>query len=144
MKPALLVALIVWPACAQSSLEKELTAMERQFFTSWQNKNTEAVEKNIAPEGVSWSEWGVFDKATQIANQKMANANCTVQSFDFQDVRVIRISDDSAMLMYTVNQRAMCGSAPAPTPVANSSLWVKRDGRWVNVYRASVTPKRQG
>jgi hypothetical protein len=129
-------------AAAESSLEREVVAMERQFFTAWQNKSTDAVEKNIAPEGISWSEWGVMDKAAQIANQKNANANCAVRSFSFENVRVIPVSRDSAMLLYTVNQDALCGTSPAPTPVSNSSLWVKRDGRWVNVYRASVFPRK--
>ena len=137
-----IVALFVCASLqAQNSLEKELVAMERQFFTAWQNKSTEAVEHNIAPEGVSWSEYGIFDKKAQIENQRSANRNCTVKSFEFKDVRVVAGSKSSVMLLYTVNQDALCGQTAAPTPVANSSLWVKREGRWMNLYRASVFPK---
>jgi len=141
MRPLAVFVLLTASLGAQTPVEKELAAMERQFFTAWQSKSTDAVEKNIAPDGVSWSEWGIFDKAAQIANQKAANTNCTVRSFDFQNVRAIPVSRDSAMLLYTVVQDAICGGSPAPSPVSNSSLWVKRDGRWVNVYRASVFPK---
>jgi hypothetical protein len=122
--------------------EDPVVGLERQFFSAWQAKSLEAVEKNIAPEGVQWSEWGTFDKAAQIANQKTSNANCTVRSFAMKDVRVMRVSKDSAMLLYTVDQDAPCGAGAAPSPVANSSLWVKRGGRWVNVYRASMLPKK--
>jgi hypothetical protein len=126
----------------QTATQTELTALENQFFKAWQQKSTAAVEKNIAPEGVSWSEWGIFDKAKQIENQKAANANCTVKSWDLTDVRVITVSAESALVMYTANQNAVCGGSPAPSPVANSSLWVRRGGRWWNVYRASVFPKK--
>jgi hypothetical protein len=68
--------------------------------------------------------------------------NCAVRSFSFENIRVIPVSGDSAMLLYTVNQDALCGTSPAPTLVSNSSLWVKRDGRWINVYRASVFPRK--
>lgn len=139
---AALLILFASAASGAQSLTEQLVAMERQFFTAWQNKSLEAVERNIAPEGVSWSEWGIFDKPTQVANQRAANANCTVRSFEFKDVRVTQVSRDSAMILYTVNQDALCGGSAAPSPVSNSSLWVKRKGRWVNVYRASVFPKR--
>jgi hypothetical protein len=133
--------LLALSAPAQTSLEKELTALENQFFSAWRDKSLDAVERNIAPEGVSWSEWGVFDKATQIANQKAANQNCTVRSWEFKDIRTIPVSADSALILYSVNQDALCGGSAAPSPVANSSLWVKRSGKWLNVYRASVFPK---
>jgi hypothetical protein len=136
---ALMLAAFSLPA--QTSLQSEITALENQFFSAWRDKNTDAVERNIAPEGVSWSEWGTFDKATQIENQKAANKNCTVHSWALKDVRMIAVSADSALLLYTADQDATCGGASAPTPVANSSLWVRRGGRWMNVYRASVFPK---
>ena len=126
----------------QTAPDKELIALETQFFAAWQNKSLDAVQKNIAAEGVQWSEWGTFDKAAQIANQKAGNNNCTVHSFELKDMRVLPVSADSAMLIYTVSQDATCGGSPAPTPVSNSSLWVKRRGHWLNVYRASVSPKR--
>jgi hypothetical protein len=74
-----------------TSVEKQLTALENQFFSAWRNKSTSAVENNIAPDAVSWSEWGIFDKAKQIENQKAANANCTVRSWEFRDVRVVPV-----------------------------------------------------
>ena len=138
----LLIALTIGALGAQAGLQDDLLAMERQFFTAWQSKSLEAVEKNIAAEGVSWSEYGSFDKTAQIANQKAANANCNVAAFAFSDVRVIAVSANSAMLLYTVSQDAACGASKAPSPVANSSLWVKRAGRWQNVYRASVFPRK--
>jgi hypothetical protein len=142
VRPPVLVLLTFATAAAQTSPLAELTALENQFFSAWQSKSIAAVENNIASEGVSWSEWGIFDKAKQIENQKAANANCTVRSWELKDIRLVPVSADSAMILYTVNQDALCGGSAAPTPVANSSLWVKRGGRWVNVYRASVFPKR--
>ena len=126
---------------AQTPVEKEIVSMERQFFAAWQNKSLDAVENNIAAEGVSWSEWGTLDKAAQVANQKSANANCTVRSWDMKDIRLLAVSSDSFLLMYTASQDAQCGGSSAPTPVSNSSLWVWRNGSWMNLYRASVVPR---
>ncbi len=139
---ALLISLAGASWCASSAGENAVVGMERQFFSAWQAKSLEAVEKNVAAEGVSWSEWGIFDKAAQLANQKAANSNCTVGSFEMRDVRVLRVSGDSVMVLYTAHQDALCGGSAAPSPVANSSLWTKRGGRWVNVYRASVVPRK--
>lgn len=127
---------------AQVAPPKEIVSLEKQFFSAWQNKSLDAVEKNIAAEGVQWSEWGTFDKTAQITNQKAANANCTVRSWEMKDIRVIPAGRDSMMLIYTVSQDGVCGGSAAPTPVSNSSLWVRRKGRWLNVYRASVMPRQ--
>ena len=36
--------------------------------------------------------FGTLDKAAQIANQKTANANCTVRSFELKEMRVVPVT----------------------------------------------------
>ncbi len=75
---AALMLVLAVAARGAGQVEDQVVVLERQFFSAWQAKSLEAVEKNVAADGVLWSEWGIFDKAGQVANQKAANANCTV------------------------------------------------------------------
>jgi hypothetical protein len=126
---------------AESTLLDSLLAIERGFFQGWKDKQMQPFENNIAPDAVAWGEYGPLDRASFLTAQKSAEKNCDVRSFALRDPRMVRVNSDVALLLYTADQDAVCGGAPAPTPVTCSSLYVRRDGRWINIYRAGVPLK---
>lgn len=126
---------------AANPLHEQLLQMETQIYTAWQNRSASAIESNLASDALAWGEYGIFDKATQIDLQKRANAACKVASFRLRDVRLLEATPDSAILIYTVDQDAECGGAKVPTPISNSTLYVRRSVVWKVLFRANVTPK---
>ena len=142
--PVTLLASIGFLSAAQkptASLQDELAGYERHFFEAWQQKSLKPFEEQIAADGIAWGEFGLFDKATQLSNQKSAEANCEVRSFKLSGFRVVQVSKDAAFIFYTADQDALCGGQPVPTPMSNCSLYVKRKGRWQNVYRSGTQAK---
>lgn len=142
--PAYLFASLGFVCFAQKptpALQDELSGYERHFFEAWQQKSLKPFEDQIAPDGVAWGEFGMFDKATQLNNQKSAEANCEVRNFKLRDFRVVQVAKDAAFIFYTADQDALCGGQPVPTPMSNCSLYVKRKGHWLNVYRSGTQAK---
>jgi hypothetical protein len=69
----------------------------------------------------------------------------TVASFELSEARLLVISDDAMMLSYRADSHPVAGTAhPEPAAMYISSLWCRRDGRWLNLFSqdtpAQVTP----
>ena len=139
------IVLVATAAGAAEDLVKTLGMMENQFFVDWQKKRLESFRVNIGEDGLAWSGYGVFDKKTQIELQTAAEASCVVTGFELSDLRVSRPDKNTAIIIYNVRQEAACGGALVPSPLTNASVYIKRKGKWVNVFRASqplaVAPK---
>ena len=59
----------------------------------------------------------------------------TVATFELSEERLLAISDDAVILSYRADSRPAAGSAhPEPAAMYVSSLWCRRDGRWLNVF----------
>jgi len=150
---AVLLALLVRPALAATPasgptapakddvLRARLLGIEQQLFDGWKAKRLEPFEENLAEDALVFSEYGVFDRATQLEQQKGANQRCTVGQVTLRDAEVRRISADTALLLYVVDQQAKCGGGSAPSPVRNATLYVRRNGRWQIVLRTSAPIK---
>ena len=59
----------------------------------------------------------------------------TVADFELHDARLMVLSEDHALLSYRADfQRLMNGESGAGESMFVSSLWCRREGRWVNVF----------
>lgn len=64
----------------------------------------------------------------------------TVSTFELSDATSFAVADDAVMLSYRASYRrpasgdAAPRSAPESASMYVSSLWVRRDGDWVNVF----------
>ena len=61
-----------------------------------------------------------------------------MRGYRFTDFKVRQVGKDTAVVTYRVDQEAFCGGAPVPTPLTNASIYVKRHGRWLNVFRSGL------
>jgi hypothetical protein len=48
------------------------------------------------------------------------------------------INKDAALITFTGMQDAVCGGKTQPATVRASSLYVKRNGKWLNVFYTEV------
>ena len=62
----------------------------------------------------------------------------TVADYSIAEPAVLTISDDAALLVYVATFRRTAGAEPETMYV--SSLWCRRDGRWVNTF-SQDTPR---
>ena len=106
-----------------------LSGLERQSIA--------AFEKNLGSDAIAFTPYGTLDRKTQLEQQQGASKACQVRSFDFNNVHVQRVTKDTAILTYLVKQDAVCGGQAVPSPLFNTSVYAKRNGRWQIVYRSS-------
>ncbi len=129
------------PPAKDDPLLAPLLAIQMQLFDGWKAKSLEPFEKNLAEDALVFSASGVFDRATQLEQQKGANARCTVSKVTMLDPEVRRLAPDTALLLYVLEQQATCGGGPIPSPLRIATLYVRRAGRWVIVLRTSAPLK---
>ncbi len=135
-----ILAIPAWANRAQDVLA-QVGGLEKQFYEDWKSKSLAAFQNNLAPDAIAWGEYGVFDKKQQIEMQKGAEAHCEVRGFSLTNFVTRRIAKDTVILTYRVDQSALCGGQAVPTPLTNVSVYVKRQGKWLNVFRAGLPMK---
>ena len=136
-----LLALLCTSAFAED-LKETLAGQERQLYEAWKAKSVEAFEKNLDEDCLAYTPYGTFDKKTQLEQQKQASSMCEVRSFSFEDMRLQQINKDTAILMYKVNQDALCGSEKVPSPLLNTAIYAKRGNAWKLVFRNSQPARK--
>jgi hypothetical protein len=128
-------ALILAPAAAPPGLTGELLAVERSFYEGWKAKSVAPFEAGLGEGAIAFGSFGAIDRKAQIDGQVRANAACTVNAFSLEAPASVPVSPDAAVLYYRLVQDADCGGAKAPSPSFNTSVYARRGGRWVNVFR---------
>ena len=122
-------------AAPPQDLIRALLSQERAIYEGWRARSTAPLDAVLGEDAVAWSGYGAQDRAAQLSQQAKSNAACDVKSYSFHDPKVVRVAPDAAVLYYRLEQDAVCGGGSAPTPVANTSVYALRRGRWVNVFR---------
>lgn len=123
-----------------STLADELLTVERQFWDSWKNGKPEVFKELMASDAVFFGQFGVASKADIIQQQEESVQVCTVESYALTDSRAIRIDENAAILLYEANQHATCGGGTVRPIMHGSSVYAKRGGKWINLFRSEVPP----
>ena len=134
------IALAPWVAHAADPLEDELIAMEKASWVAWKAHDSKFYESFLSDDHLEIHGMGVGGKAGVVA--LVASGACTVESYTVDHWEFRRLSADSAVLNYRAEQKTTCAGVPVPSPVRATSVFARRDGRWVNVlYQHSAVPK---
>lgn len=57
---------------------------------------------------------------------------CVVTSYAVSDFTLTVFDSTAALLTYLAKQDTHCGGATVPSPEWTSSLYIKRNGKWLN------------
>ncbi|MET0650180.1 MAG: nuclear transport factor 2 family protein [Pyrinomonadaceae bacterium] len=111
--------------------QADLDAKERQVWDALKAKNWDAFGGLLADDFVYVSKDGVANKAQTIEGIKKYD----LTEYTLSDVRFVKVDADLAVIIYTSNEKGTYDGKPTPgKPVRNSSAWVSRGGKWLNVY----------
>jgi hypothetical protein len=132
---AIALALLASPAAADgmpdpAALKSELVQLETQSWVAWQNHDGKFFERFLSDDHVEIQPGGRAGKASVVAG--VAGPACAVTHYTISDFALTVFSPTAALLTYKADQDTTCGTAKVPTPVWASSLFIKRDGRWLN------------
>lgn len=118
---------------ADDSFTQELFALEQQFWNALRDGDSStatALSSDpcvvVGPQGV-----GELDKTTLAA--MLEHAPYQLKEFEFDDVRVRRVTDDVAVVAYKVKEDLVVEGQDLNLEAFDSSIWVRRDGKWVCV-----------
>jgi uncharacterized protein (TIGR02246 family) len=114
-----------------SIVEPTLVELERRYWQALKDKDVEAaVELTDDPCIVAGASGvGSIDHAKFAA--MVENATWTIVDFELRDVQARLLGDDTAIVAYTVHEELTVDGAPVSIDAADTSTWVRRDGRWL-------------
>lgn len=113
------------------TIERELVNLERRYWQALKDKDVDAaMELTDEPCIVAGAQGvGVIDHPTYV--RMMEHASWTIVDFEIgDDVQVRPLGTDTAVLAYTVHEELEVDGEPVAFDAADTSIWVRRDGRW--------------
>ena len=120
------------------SLTDTLVRLETRSWEAWKARDSVYFSGFLSADHVEMGPGGPGGKNYVV--RSVASPACVVESYATRDFRVVRYTDDVAVLTYRAEQSTTCGGVPVPSPVWTSSLFVRRAGRWENaLYQQTPT-----
>ena len=134
MIEALLMLAAATAAPAKS--EDPLIQLERRSWEAWKVQDADFWAHYLSDDHI---EMGYSGPASKAAVVGMIRAKiCHVASYKLEKMAVRYFSRTSALVTYRSTQDASCGKTKVPAVAWASSLFEKRNGRWVNTYYSHV------
>jgi len=65
-----------------------------------------------------------------------------VKSYSVNHFHATRFDQNTALLTYRAEQQTTCGAVAVPSPTWVSSLFVRRNGKWVNALYQHTQEQR--
>ena len=125
------------PEAPDHDLERELVDLETRSWEAWKARDGDYFEWFLSDDHVEIGVAGVADKRAVVATVR--STACVVRDYTVSDFHAQLLGPDVAVLTYHAAQDTRCGGVAVPSPVWVSSLYVRRDGRWVNaVYQQTA------
>jgi hypothetical protein len=115
-------------------MEKEIIALEKSFWQAIVDEDTDKAislldKKSVltGAQGVNTLTHGDYKKMAQMSDWK-------IHSFDLSKINVFFPKPDVAVIGYVVHEDLTVQGEKMSLDAADSSVWVKRDGEWLNVH----------
>jgi uncharacterized protein (TIGR02246 family) len=119
-----------------TSVEAGIVALEKRAFEAWKNKDKRFFEAHMAEDGQYLDLNGTGGKAQYV--QVIIDNNCTVNSYALEQTKVTMLSKEVALLTYRYTYDIVCEGKPEAGPLWASTLYVKRDGKWLIAFHQEI------
>ncbi|HEY2956457.1 MAG TPA: nuclear transport factor 2 family protein [Candidatus Eisenbacteria bacterium] len=118
-------------AKSDTELQEKLEAIERKVWDAIKSRDVKTAMEAMAED--SWSvDMSGFSSAQQFGQMMQ---DYTVESYSLQDLKLIRLDKDAAILAYTSTANATYKGEPIPSgPYYCSSIYVNRGGKWLGMF----------
>jgi len=117
-----------------SAVETQIIALEKAGWEAWKNKDASWFQVNQADDALSVHADGVTNKAESIKDIP----NCDVKSVSLDNFKFLMVDKNTALITFVGMQDAVCGGKTQPATVRASSVYVKRGGKWLNVFYTEI------
>jgi len=104
--------------------------LEKETWEALRTKDYRTYVRLLAKDFVDIEPGGIITRD----EEEKGVVQLTVDDYKWEGLRIVHFSPDVTLLVYKATQKASFGGQPVPTPTWVSSLWIKRNGRWLNVF----------
>jgi len=115
-----------------SALKDELTNLEKQSWEAWKKRDGGFFQSFLSDDHVEVGFYGSTNKARVVKG--VASPACVVNSYAVDNFQLTLFDANTALLTYHAAQDTICGGNPVPSPVWATSLYLKKDGKWLNAF----------
>lgn len=124
----------------KNALKETLVNLEKQSWVAWKGHDGKFFQEFLSDDHIEVGSGGLTNKATVVAG--VASPICVVKSYAVDKFELTVFDTNTALLSYHAEQDTSCNGTPVPSPVWVSSLYVRRDGHWLNaLYQQTQTRK---
>ena len=113
-----------------SGNKQQIIDLETRFWQSMKDKDVETAKSLIAREGLVTGPMGTMTINPEKYAQMTRDGQWTLNNFKMKNVEVVQPTEDSAIIAYEVHQTGDMKGQPMDLRCADSSVWVKEQGRW--------------
>lgn len=112
--------------------EQELIDLEQRFWGTMREKDGNTAAELTDDGCIIVGSQGVAAIDRNSMRKMMADGKWELKQFSFNEkTRQVRfITDDVAIVAYSVSEQLVVDGKPLPLEAHDSSVWVRRDGEW--------------
>jgi Domain of unknown function (DUF4440) len=114
---------------------REVLALEKRLWEGWRHHDLSAIRSRTAPDYLSVSETG-YSSWPEI---EKGFTDYKLESYSLGPMRALRVSRDVIVLSYPSEIHGSYAGEDVSRRVAESTIWTRRNGRWMNVYLHEIT-----
>lgn len=112
--------------------EKEILELERKYWTAIKEKAADAAVALTDNPCIVTGAQGFSSIDPKTFRKMMEDSFWELKEFELKDDAQVRlVKDDVAIVAYTVKECLMVEGKPVTLEAADSSMWVRREGRWL-------------
>ena len=125
---------------ATRTIEAELVALEKRYWQAIKDKDVDAALRLTDDPCIVAGSSGVARVDREKFITIMKSAKYTLHNFEIKDSAEVRLlGDDVAILAYLVHEELTVDGKPVSFDAADSSVWVRRNGRWLCALHTEST-----
>ena len=115
------------------AFEKQITDVEMQFWRAMKDKDAAAATRLTADSCIITGAQGASRIAPKMFAEMLKGATWTLHDYSFKNIAVDKVSDDVAVIGYTVHEKLTVDGKPVEFDAADASTWVRKNGKWLCV-----------
>jgi hypothetical protein len=126
-----------WADTRIEQLKAEAVQHELGTFDLYINHDWETLDEETAPEYYGIATDGSYTER-DVMMAGLQDEKLTVNKPDLGEIRVLMITSDAYIVTYPLNFNGSYDGSDFSNPRTVASLWVKRQGKWQNIFLSEV------
>jgi len=116
-----------------TSIDKEILAVEREYWDSMVTKDPKVASRLTADESVIVGAQGVSTVSGETIGEMVKSDGWKLKKYDFSDVKITNPTPDIAIIAYHVREELEVEGKPLTLEANDTTTWLRKGSNWVGV-----------